>query len=578
MTPLPGDTLPQLFEAQASKTPHNIALVHNGWNLTYVELEEQANRLACLLIRQGAGPGDLVAVLLAPSIDLVVALLAVLKSGAGYVPLSVDDPEDRINYILADAATSLVITAIDHRAVAACARTAPDDSIRKSPLRGDDVAYVIYTSGSTGRPKGVVIEQRALTRYLCHARACYPSVAGRTLLHSSTSFDMAITSLYAPLISGGTVVLSDLKELASADSLPEWFRQPSFLKITPSHLPLLQSLPAACSPTEHLVIGGEALLGKSLDAWRQSHPQVTVINEYGPTEATVGCCTYHIRPGDQLAPGPVPIGRPIEGTQLYVLDKALRPMPDGEPGELYIAGDQLAREYLHQPALTTTKFIENPFAAPGSRMYRTGDLVRMRPDGEFEFLDRIDRQVKINGYRIELGEIEATIASCDSVAQCAVAVRDMATNTRAHEGTQLIAYLVPAAGTPLDISAVRRRAAALLPSYMLPTVFVPLVQLPLTTNGKLDRAKLPAVTPPAERDSTAALTPQESLLCQLFKEVIGVEQVGVDDDFLALGGSSIGAARLVTRARKAGLEIGLMEILRKRTVREILASRGESAS
>jgi amino acid adenylation domain-containing protein len=568
-----GHTVPALFEAQVSRTPDEIALIHDGREVTYAELDERANQLAHFLIRLGAGPGQLVAVLLGRSTDLVIALLAVLKSGAGYVPLSVDDPRDRLNYILADAGTSVVITSIDDQ-VLACPRTPPDDSARRSPLRGDGIAYVIYTSGSTGRPKGVAIEHNALVSYLGHCRSHYPSLAGRALLHSSVSFDMAVTSLYGPLVSGGTVVLADLNELASAGSPPRWFRQPTFLKVTPSHLPLLQVLPAACSPGEQLVIGGEALTSGALDAWRQSHPGVTVINEYGPTEAAVGCCTYVVRAGQVLGPGHVPIGKPTQGTQLYVLGESGRPLPDGETGELYIAGDQLARGYLHQPALTAKRFLKNPFGPAGSRMYRTGDLVRVRDDGELEFLGRIDDQVKISGYRVEPGEIEAAIASCNGVAQCAAAIREMATSAPAGQDKQIIAYLVPTAGTRLDIPAVRCHAAGILPPYMIPSAFVPLTELPLTANGKLDRSRLPAATPSGSRDITAAQTPQEVLLCQLFREVTGVERAGIDDDFMALGGSSIGAARLVSRARKAGLEIGLMDILRKRTVREILASYG----
>jgi amino acid adenylation domain-containing protein len=590
----PPRTVPELFAEQVRATPDAVAVVHDGRASTYRQLDDRAARLAGVLADKGVGPGALVAVMLDRSTDIVTTLLAVLKTGAGYVPIAVDDPARRIAHVLADSAAPIVVASgeaartalagtdtgagvvhlgspetealLDARdpagsrysAFSPCAAPPPED---------DGTAYVIYTSGSTGTPKGVVIDHAALNVYLDHARTHYPATAGRTLLHSSVSFDLAVTSIFPPLIAGGSVEVVDLVSLAEGAALPPGFRKPSFLKVTPSHLALLRRLPDECSPSEQLVIGGEALLGAALEAWREAHPGVGVVNEYGPTEATVGCCVYVVEPGRRSEPGAVPIGRAVEGTRLYVLDDARRPVPNGGIGELFIGGAQLARGYLNRPALTAERFVEDPFGEPGARMYRTGDLVRTRPDGELEYLGRIDEQVKVNGYRVELGEIEAALVGSPLVEAAAVAPHpDDAGHTR------LTAYVVGTAGAAVDAVELRRLLAKTLPPYMVPAVFVPLAELPLTANGKLDRAALPAPEAAGpDRSAAGPMTPEQELLCRVIGETVGAEEVGIDDDFLALGGTSIAAARVVTRARKAGLRISLMDVLRRRTVRDILA-------
>lgn len=576
-------SVPAMFAAQAARTPNAIAVACDGTKLTYSQLDARASQLALLLADRGAGPGRLVAVLLERSVELVVAVLAVLKAGAGYVPVASDDPAMRIRHILTDSGAMLRVTNCaslrldDDASLIRLGTPAVDAALRapRPPSSGrdgrsghgpGDIAYVIYTSGSTGLPKGTVVEHRALSSYLQYARTHYPSLAGRALLHSSISFDMAVTSLFGPLIAGGTVVLVDLPAIASGTPLPVGFEQPSFLKITPSHLALMGLLPSVCAPSEELVIGGEALAGNVLDEWRSGHPGVTVINEYGPTEAAVGCCTYFIRPGDVTGPGQVPIGKPTDGTRLYVLDRHQRQVADGEAGELYIGGDQLARGYLGDPLRTAERFGVNPLAEPASRLYKTGDLVRMRSDGNLEFLGRLDDQVKINGYRVEPGEVAGAITRSELVTQCAVlACRD--------DGGQaaLIAYVVPAAGACISVAELRLEVAQMLPAYMVPAAFVPVCELPLTAGGKLDRAALPAPDFSDHGSYAAPRTPAEVLLCGLFADVIGADRIGIDSDFIESGGSSISAARLVTRARRSGLEIGLMDVLRKRTVREILA-------
>jgi amino acid adenylation domain-containing protein len=582
-----------LFERQAAAAPHNVAVIHGGCELTYGQLESRANRLARLLIARGAGPGSLVAIMLDRSADLVVTLLAVLKTGAGYVPIAPEDPQGRVRYVLGDSQCSIIVTStavtdatmlagcpsavlhLDARGaaevLAAFEDTAPSQTDRRHPVDASDTAYVIYTSGSTGVPKGVVVEQHALSAYLDHACSHYPSVAGRTILHSSVSFDMAVTTIYAPLLTGGSVVIADLSARSTDGVAASWVRgqRPTFLKVTPSHLALLAALPSEYSPTQELVIGGESLTTAGLSAWRAAHPTVTVINEYGPTEATVGCCVHYMRPGDETVGAAVPIGHATETTRLHVLDDQLRPVPDGTVGELFIAGTQLARGYLGRAGMTAERFLPDPFGPPATRMYRTGDLVRRRPGGDLEFLGRADGQLKINGYRVEPGEVEAVLCNHPGVRQAAAIPRADASG-----GKSLIAYIVPRDAGP-DLEHVRAHLAAQLPGFMVPTCIVVVSALPLTPNGKLDVAALPEPEGIAPKSHFAARTEPEALLCRLVGEVTGAAHVGIDDDFVALGGTSIAAARLVTRARRAGLPLGLHDVLQKRTVREMLADAAE---
>ncbi|MCX2969311.1 MULTISPECIES: non-ribosomal peptide synthetase [Streptomyces] len=580
--------VPELFARQAARTPSAVAVESDGVRWTYARLEARVHRIAHLLQRHGAGPGSLVAVVLDRSADLVAAVFAVLRSGAGYVPIAPDDPAERVRHVLDSCGPAVVVTgrAVGpeltgaHRGsvlalgapgveaeLAACPATAPTGPGHR-PARADDVAYVIHTSGSTGRPKGVVVEHGALARYLAHVRAHYPAVSGRALLHSSVSFDMAVTTLLAPLLSGGTVVPVDLLALASGAPLPADFAPPAFLKVTPSHLPLLRTLPARLAPTRQLVVGGEALLGTALDAWRREHPEVAVVNEYGPTEAAVGCCVFQVAPGERVRPGAVPIGVPTESTRLHVLDERLRPVPPGAVGELHIGGGQLARGYLHDPALTARRFLPDPYGPPGARMYRTGDAVRRRKDGNLEYLGRRDDQVKVGGHRVEPGEVAAVVGRSPLVDHAAVVLRDTGAG-----GRQLVAYVVPAAPAAdgaFPEEALRAHAARFLPEYMLPAAFVPLDRLPLTPNGKLDRDLLPDPRAVRAAPSAPARDAREARLCALFAQVLGVGEVGIDDDFRHLGGTSVAAARLVSLAAAEGVALDVPGVLHRRTVRRLL--------
>ncbi|MEV6423635.1 amino acid adenylation domain-containing protein, partial [Streptomyces sp. NPDC051662] len=567
---VPTATLPVLWADQVRRTPGHPAIASPGLVLTYAELDERADRLARRLSRAGAGPETFVALMLPRSPDLVVALLAVLKAGAAYVPVDPEYPADRVHYLLEDCEPTLIVTdtRFADRVPGPASRrllvdvpdtsgASPDEGASPGEPDGPPAAgaghstrllphhpaYVIYTSGTTGRPKGVVVEHRSLAAYLQRARQVYPAAAGSSLLHSPVAFDLTVTALYTPLVSGGCVRLGDLSEETARTG-----DRPTFMKVTPSHLELLDALPDAGSPEETLIIGGEALHGDVLDGWRRRHPDAVVYNAYGPTEATVNCLDHRLDPGEPTPDGPVPIGRPFWNTRAYVLDSALCPVPPGVVGELYIAGTGLARGYWKRQALTAERFVADPFGplhgAPGARMYRTGDLVRQRHDGAAEFVGRADGQVKIRGHRIELGEIQARLARLPEVAQAAVIAREDRPGD-----LRLVGYAVPAGGATPD--SLREQLADTLPEYMVPAAVVLLDELPLTPNGKLDRAALPAPDYAGDAPDRAPRTAHEELLCELFARVLGLPQVGADSDFFTLGGHSLLATRLVSRVRAA---------------------------
>ncbi|MFI0819508.1 non-ribosomal peptide synthase/polyketide synthase [Streptomyces sp. NPDC021098] len=471
VSPLPPTTLPRAFEEQAARTPDAVAVTDGGTDLTYAELNARANRLAHALIGRGAGPEQVVAVALPRSAGLVVALLAVLKAGAAYLPLDPDHPAERLRFLLDDTRAACGLTlgalaadlpgprsrwlAIDAPDVLRVAGeqppSDPTDADRTADLRPAHPAYVIHTSGSTGRPKGVLVEHRAVAAYLAFAREAYPGTAGTALLHSAVTFDLTVTALFAPLTSGGRVLIGDLAPGAPAPG------PYTFLKATPSHLVSLAApsgRDGTVTPVADLVVGGEQLTGERLGPWRRAQPQATVVNEYGPTEATVGCVTYRVPPGAAVPDGPVPVGRPVPNTRAYVLDAGLRLVPPGVTGELYLAGAQLARGYLNRPGLTAERFVADPFGGPGERMYRTGDLARWTSDGHLVFAGRADEQVKVRGHRIEPAEIEAVLSRHEAVARAAV----VAWEDRA-SGTHLVAYVVPAAGERRDGEAARTQLA-----------------------------------------------------------------------------------------------------------------------
>ncbi|MFJ9899223.1 non-ribosomal peptide synthase/polyketide synthase [Streptomyces sp. NPDC091280] len=530
--PVPATTLPELFRAQVARTPDATALVFEGRRLTYTELDARVERTARVLTALGAGPERTVAVALPRSLDLVVALLAVHRAGAAYLPLDPDYPQDRLALMVEDARPVYVLRDILPTGPEAQLPTSYDPS---SP------AYVIYTSGSTGRPKGVVVPHEGIVNRLLWMQDAYGLTPDdRVLQKTPSSFDVSVWEFFWPLITGATLVVAR----------PEGHRDPAYLArlireqdvttvhFVPSMLQLFLEEPAAahCAGLRRVMCSGEALPVALTHRFHDVLTGTELHNLYGPTEASVDVTAIEIAP-DAAS---VPIGRPVWNTRTYVLDAGLRPVPPGVPGELYLAGGQLARGYLDRPGLTAERFVADPYGAPGTRMYRTGDLARWNADGTIDYLGRTDHQVKVRGFRVEPGEIEGVLTTHPSVAHAVVVVREQ----------NLVAYVVPAGS--VDVTALRAHTAAALPAHMVPAAFVTLDALPLTPNGKLDRAALPApdfTTATGTGTGTAPRGPREEILTGLFADVLGLEQVGADGDFFALGGHSLLAMRLVSRVR-----------------------------
>jgi amino acid adenylation domain-containing protein len=578
----------QLFEAQAQKTPDAVAVVapgHGQW--TYRQLNHRANQLAHHLQHLGVGPDTRVGVCLDRSPDLVAALLAVLKAGGAYVPLDPGFPPERLAFMLADARAAAVITRAalagplfpPEARPAACALlllenlpAGQPETTPTCPATSANLAYVIYTSGSTGQPKGVMIEHRALVNYLTWAARAYPHNRGTGApVHSTISFDLTITGLFGPLLAGQAVYL--LPEESPVDALAHTLRDRggfSLVKLTPGHLKLLagQLAPVDAATAAHaFVIGGENLLAEDLAFWRWYAPNTVLVNEYGPTEATVGCIVHTV---DASAPtgGAVPIGRPIANTQVYVLDDHLQPTPIGVPGELYLGGHSLARGYLNRPELTAKKFIRHPYSDdPAARLYRTGDLARYRPDGVLEFLGRRDRQVKLRGYRLEPAEVEAALTRHPAVRAAVAVVRAQPAGYG-----QLAAYVVFEPGRSAGTADLRRFLARTLPDYMLPAAIVSLPALPLTANGKVNVN----VLPPPGRDNlehSAFSPPQNDVqqqLAALWEQALGVQPIGITDNFFDLGGHSLLAVRLFAQIEQAmGLKLPVAALFQAPTVAEL---------
>ncbi|MFE5613490.1 amino acid adenylation domain-containing protein, partial [Streptomyces sp. NPDC056540] len=547
----PHATLPALFEAQVDRTPDGIAVVCDGVELAYRELNEQANRLARYLVGQGVGPESVVALLMERSVDLVVALLAVLKAGGAYLPIDVEYPADRVTHMLSDACPALVLTTSEWRylipqvsedsvrlvgdtdGVDGQLGTDLADDERRSALLPEHMAYVIYTSGSTGRPKGVVMSHQGIVNRLLWGQAEYDlGTEDRFLQKASIGFDAAVWEFFGPLVTGGGLVLAEPGEHKDPAYLAEIIRSErvTSVDIVPSMLQAFLNEPAAqrCTELRRVFCAGEALPAPLAEQFAEAL-DARLDNLYGPTEAAVDVTGWRYEPG--TAGVTMPIGRPLWNTRVFVLDAALRPVPVGVAGELYVAGVQLARGYLGRAGLTAERFVANPYGGPGERMYRTGDLVRWNRDGQLEFIGRADDQVKIRGFRIELGEIEAVLGGRDEVAQVAVIVREDRPGDK-----RLVAYLVPVDGTDVDVDGLRAHARTALPDYMVPSAFVVMDELPLTINGKLDRRALPV--PDYTTTTTTSrepVTEQERILASLFADVLGLERVGVEDSFFELG-------------------------------------------
>ncbi|MEM7050247.1 MAG: amino acid adenylation domain-containing protein [Acidobacteriota bacterium] len=547
--------------------------------VTYGELRRRVVAAASLLRRRGARAEEVVAVLAAPGAPAAVAILAVLESGAACLPLDPEHPPARLAHAVRDAGARLLVEASGGpvpEALADLERVdlppAAEEAHADQPpeVLATSLALVIYTSGSTGRPKGVMVPHGALDAYLAWARSTFCPEPGPVPLHGSLAFDLAVTSLLAPLLAGGTLV--PVPPRPGAEGLirllaeREDFR---FLKLTPSHLRLLAAArpPGSEVPAELLVVGGEALHDADLEPW-SSRP---VWNEYGPTECTVGCVAG-LAGRSPWQGDAVPIGAPIAGARIQVLDGDLSPLPPMAAGELYIGGAGLTRGYLGQAGLTASRFLPDPSAdEPGARIYRTGDRARWLPDGQLEFLGRGDDQIKVRGLRIELGEVEAALATHPGVGEAAAALRG-AGNDHAADA-RLVAFYVPAQPeAPVKVSDLRAHLAAWLPEAALPAAFVPLATLPRTAAGKLDRAALPEASAQEGDDGVMPRTVEEELLAAAWCRALGVERVGIDDDFFALGGDSIRAIPAVSLAQERGIEVSLPDLFEHRTVRRVAAA------
>ncbi|WP_327260474.1 amino acid adenylation domain-containing protein [Streptomyces sp. NBC_01232] len=588
--PVPAGTVVDAFEHAARLHPEMPAVIAGGHTLGYAALEERANRLARLLIGRGAGPETIVGLALPRTPDLVVALLAVMKAGGAYLPLDLDYPADRLEFMVGDARPLCVLTTLDCAATAPVvdgvetvvldapdtlaeladtAAHAPTDADRTAPLDCGHPAYVIYTSGSTGRPKGVVVPHAALANFLRMQAHELELAPGQQLVAVTTiSFDIAALEIHTPLISGATVVLADrdtVRDPAALATLVDAHR-PSVMQATPSlwHALLEDGRPASLGGTRVLV-GGEAV--PAALAERLARTARSVTNVYGPTEVTVWATSRLLRPGHTGVPD---IGEPFWNTRAHVLDGALRPVGVGRPGELYLAGDQLARGYLGRAALTAERFVADPYGPAGSRMYRTGDLVRRTADGRIGFLGRVDDQVKLRGFRIELGEIESALTAGEGVDRAVALVREDLPGF-----PHLVGYVTPAGQGPgPDAADLRRALAEVLPEYMVPSAVVVLEAFPLTANGKIDRRSLPApdLAALAGAGARAPRGAREEILCGVFADVLGLESVGPDDDFFTLGGHSLLAARVVARVRTAlGTECGIRDVFEARTVAALAA-------
>ncbi|MFK0221142.1 amino acid adenylation domain-containing protein [Streptomyces vinaceus] len=582
------------FEERAAAHPDRPAVVCAGRQTTYGELGARADRIAGRLRALGVRPGDSVAVLMDRSTDLVAACLGILKTGAAYLPLDARAPRARTEAVLAAAGAAVLVTDVpDGEPVPAGPRHVlrPDGEPATEPAterataadagpdgHADALAYLMYTSGSTGTPKGVAVSHREVVA-LATDRRWRGGAHDRVLFRSPHAFDASTYELWVPLLNGGLVVVAPPGEL-DVDALA---RLMSEEKVTGTFLTatLFNVLADRCLPalgTLHEVMtGGEAASPSMVRRVREACPGTTVTNAYGPTETTTFAATFAVGPGQEAPTGQVPIGRPLDGTRLYVLDERLGLVPPGVIGELYIAGAGLAQGYLGRAGLTAERFVACPYGPPGTRMYRTGDLARWSTDGQVEYLGRADRQVKIRGLRIEPAEIEHVLAGHPAVGQAAVTVVDTAA------GPALAGYAVPAEGAPApDPRELREHLRARLPDYMVPATLTLLDVFPVTANGKTDLAALP-VPGPATAGTAAARheprTDDERALCALWEQLLGVAHIGVHDSFFDLGGHSLLATQLLAEVRdRFGAAIAIRRFFTGPTVAELAAALAAAAA
>lgn len=593
----PEATLPELFAAQARRTPDATAVISAERSLTYRQLDAASNRLARLLISRGLGPERIAALALPRSAELVIGVLAALKTGACYLPVDPEYPAERLSFMLADTAPVLVLTTTETARDlpdAATARLVIDDPgtarelARQSAAEVTDAdrpcrldphhpAYVIYTSGTTGRPKGVVMPGSAMVNLLSWHNEALPASSGaRVAQFTALSFDVSVQEILSALLFGKTLVVPANEIRRNPELLAEWLERHRVNELFAPNL-VIEALCEAANEQGHelaslrlIAQGGEALTpSRQVHDFCRHHPDLRLHNHYGPSETHL--VTAHTLASDvsEWLPS-APIGRPIPNVRAYVLDTGLRLVPPGATGELYLAGAGLARGYLNRPGLTAQRFVADPFGLPGTRMYRTGDLVTWLPDGQLEYLGRSDDQVKIRGFRVELGEIKTVLAACPGIARAEVVAREARPGDK-----RLIGYVVPDGGegsgpNAPDAAVVRAFVRDRLPAPMVPSAIVTLDALPLTPNGKLDRRALPDPEPAGAAVSRGPRTAREKSLCELFAQVLRLPSVGVHDNFFDLGGHSLLAAGLISRMRSAfDVDLGVRALFESPTVAEL---------
>jgi len=583
----------QLIEQQAARTPDNIAVVFENQQLTYAQLNTRANKLAHHLQELGVDCETVVALCVERSVDMLVGLLGILKAGGAYLPLDPIVPSDRLSYMVQDAGASVILTQqhfaqqFSEQAVPLICLDSDWEGIARQPEENppcaatpENLVYVIYTSGSTGKPKGVAVEHRQLLNYLHGILERLDLPEGASFATVSTfAADLGNTAIFPALCTGGCLHIISHERATSPEALVEYCESHPIdcLKIVPSHLNALltASHPEQILPKKYLILGGEALSWQLVEKIRQYAPSCQILNHYGPTEATVGVLTYAISEPIKDKSETVPLGRAIANTQIYILDHHLQPVPISVAGELYIGGDSVARGYLNQPQLTAEKFITIEHLggqdAHPTRVYKTGDLARYLPDGNIEFLGRIDHQAKIHGFRIELGEIESVLSQHPAIRETVVLAREDEQGNK-----RLVAYIVGSQESIL-ISELRDFLKEKLPEYMVPSVFLQLKALPLTPNGKVDRQALPApdtVRPELEGRFVAPRTPIEETIAKIWTQVLGRDRVSIYDNFFELGGDSILSIQIVARANQAGLQLTPKQLFESPTVAGLAAVAG----
>ncbi|HWM01289.1 MAG TPA: amino acid adenylation domain-containing protein, partial [Actinophytocola sp.] len=565
----------------AARTPNAVAVSLGEQRLTWRELDEWANRLARLLLDLGVRAEDRVAVLFDRSLELIVSLLAVLKAGAAYVPLDPTHPRERLRQILDRTRTPVVLTESTRSAdwsgtedlLVVVVDTDPrpgkyDPTPPPVTVRSDQLAHVLFTSGSSGVPKGVALAHRGVLE-LADDPAYRIGSQQRVLFHSLHTWDIAALEWWVPLLNHGRVIVAPPGEpdLAALARLLVTERITGVWLSAGLFRWLAEAEPGCFAGVREVRAGGDVVSAAAVRRVFEACPDTLVTNGYGPTEATV-LVTHHVLRPTEPVPDNVPIGVPMSGTRTYVLSPDLEPVPVGVVGELYLAGNGLARAYERDPALTARSFVADPFGPPGARMYRTGDLVRRLAGGVLEFIGRVDAQVKLRGFRVELGEVEGAVATHPDVGQVLALIREDRPGDK-----RLVAYLVPHRGGRVpEAGELHEHLATTLPEYMVPSAFVPLDELPLTSTGKLDRAALP-VPEGYAGTGRGPREPREEVLCELFAEILGVPEVGIDDNFFALGGNSLLAAGLVSRIRVSfGVDVGIQALFLAPTVAGLAAA------